>query len=154
MTDYTTERSLIQQINKLVEEKTFTADALKGIDELRDKAKALETQLASAQTTIREKTNNYNSLERKFETLHQNHEALLAKEQSLLEREKKITDLEKSEAVAVAVAAAQKEMFNTVFRNIETRQRIFSNTQRYESYSGGGHWSSKPETSDVTTSQE
>lgn len=117
--------SLIAQINRLVEEKTFSLDALSAIEGIKNAAQSAQKELEAAREEL--KNERANSL-RLGEIVAQNIAAgsELAKRVAAVEaREKVMTELEKKAAIADAVSSAQKEMVALVFRNLEVRQSVF-----------------------------
>jgi len=102
-------------IEKLVEEKTFSLDAVAAIQTIRQKAVDLEKQLSQALTSA-------DAYKDKLDAITFEHSRLIARENSVIEREKKMVELEKAVAVSDAVRAAQKDMFDRMFANRVVRE--------------------------------
>ncbi len=129
------EQELLEALDKLVEEKTFSLDAIKKIDDVRSKADLLSSEL----TVLR------GELEKWVET-HQERESVL------VEREGKITGLEKATAVSQAESALAIKMFETIFKPVTLRREI----QRLVARPSDDGYSSTqmPESEDVVETEE
>lgn len=128
---------LTKLIDTLVQQKTFSLDAVGSIKELRDKAADLETKLKKAEEYGK----------RRDMELQQNAATIGARdlqvkrwetrEKELSEREAKVTDLEKSTAVAQAESHVMRDVFHTIFRNTIVRETTNRDVPVVRNYAGG-----------------
>lgn len=108
---------LTKAIDKLLNEKTFTVEAVRGIEELRKRAERMEQELKGT-TDLSAK------YEKESEKLRSENAVLKAREAALAEREKKMTDLERTAAVEAAKTAVWSECFTKIFANRVVREHV------------------------------
>jgi len=117
-------------IDKAVEEKTFSLDALKAIQAIKEQAEKLGKDLKYAQSNLERSkidTERERSAKDRAEKTVQEWEK---RESDLKARETKVTELEKQAAVAMAVSAAQLNMFGMVFANRTLRENIMETASK------------------------
>jgi septal ring factor EnvC (AmiA/AmiB activator) len=143
---------LTDLIDKLVVEKTLSFEAIDKVKELKDKAEDLEGRLGDVEN------DNKHLGERSMKLSDENGElrATIAnwekRENSLNEREGKISELEKCKAIAEAVSASQKQMFETIFKNVTVRRSVNKSVPVADHTSG--YISSHPESEDSEETEE
>lgn len=138
---------LTKAIDKLLNEKTFTVDAVRGIEELRKRAESLEGALRTA-------TARYVKAEADYSHANAENSILKAREGVVAEREKKMTELEMKSAISQAKFDVVDKVNDRLLANRTIRESTQANVQRKDFYSGGGgSWSSKPENTDKTTEE-
>lgn len=122
---------LTKAIDKLLNEKTFTVEAVRGIEELRKRAADLHSQLARTQELQREYSDKY--------AIAAGENAILkARENAVAEREKKMTELEMKAAVESAKAQVWDQCFGRIFANRIVREHVNDSVPVLQTYSGGG----------------
>lgn len=146
-----TDKRLTDIIDTIVSEKTFTAEGLRAIENIRGRAETLETQLTIAnghiQTLNKEAAEKGNEISR----LKKRENDLLLREGAVAEREKKMTALEMSSAVAQAKSDVLDKVVSGMLANRQIRESIVSSVPVFEPYhGGGGSWSTRSRSDDVT----
>lgn len=101
-----TNDTLVQMIETLVQEKTFSLDALEAIKVLRDKAVKLQEELDATKRTLAESRAAREALNAEKTTLNEQLNGWTTRETELLNREKTMFALEQRTAVAEAKADA------------------------------------------------
>lgn len=117
-------KTLVDAIDALVKERTFTADALEGVVALKARAAALEKQLTEV-VALREQTQQ--QLQRTTDRLNEQlgiENRIKAREDAVYTREQQMTKLERETAVAQAVSATWKEAVTLIFRNTQIRESM------------------------------
>lgn len=128
------QNQLSNLIDKMVQEKTFSLDALTAIQKLRESALEMERTIAllredrEAQRIVGEELN------RKLHEANLQLANIAIREKSVEEREAKIFALEKSEAVANAKSSTLDSMFDRIFRNTIVRETINRDVPLTRSY--------------------
>jgi regulator of replication initiation timing len=107
--------TLIQMIEGLVNEKTFSLDAVEAIKKLRDKAELLQTQLADLTKRNLEHIENNAKLTREKEELRDQLNTWKNRESELKKREDKMHELDIRTAVAQAKSEAYFDSMKVVF---------------------------------------
>lgn len=118
------ELDIIEIIDKLIQEKTFSLDALKAIEELKEKAEDLGSTLTRAQDACNQYDNDLTKSESHLAKARQDIEHWQKRESELKEREAKVFDHEKAKAVAEARAEVFDHCFKTVFANVTIRRNV------------------------------
>lgn len=106
-----------KELDKVVEQKTFSLEAVKAIKELRDeyikrteKIKSLEESNVGLNRTI-------NMYTVSIEENKKDIEVLKMRESRLEQREKNMIDLEKTTAIEFAKSSVWREVFEVLFKN-------------------------------------
>lgn len=98
--------NLVQMIETLVQEKTFSLDALEAIKNLRDKAEKLQDELEKTQRTLADTQSRRSALTAENALLTEELNVWKNRESAILSREKTMYALEQRTAVAEAQANA------------------------------------------------
>lgn len=128
---------LTNLIDKLVNEQTFSLQAVSAIKDLRDRAAQLEKDLESsrqAQTAQQEMLNKNGGA---ISAANAKIAEAEKREKDLLAREQKVTELEKKTAVAEAKHEAFMDAFKTVFRNVTIRENAHHSISRGHMHPNG-----------------
>lgn len=107
--------NLVQMIETLVQEKTFSLDALEAIKALRDKAESLQRTLAETQTNLAAQRDLSASLTAERDAIRAELNLWKARETELEKRERSIFALELKAAVAEAKAEAWQTSMKITF---------------------------------------
>lgn len=145
---------LTRAIDALVEQKTFSLDALEAIKALRDKAGELEKNAAAQATTITRLGEEVVEARRQNEAHLQRKGAIDKRETDVAARELKIGELEKSAAVTAAVSATWSACFDKLFANRIVRERLQTSVPIERQYPGGGNYVEQHHRTDDVTKQE
>jgi len=108
-------KSAYDLINELVEQKTFSLDALDRVKTLRDQVGELEMKrdtLMGQNDTLQRENNRVKTIE----------SSLSERERAVTEREKNITTLERETAVAKAESAVYRDVVTRMFANRIVRE--------------------------------
>lgn len=117
-------KELTELINEIITQKTFSADALEGIQRLKAKAESLEREL--------EKVNSdFDMHKRAAAAIKESYEQLREENKALKTRCENIENRERAQNVNDVKLVCEKEktglvlqMFNTVFKNTVVREQI------------------------------
>lgn len=123
MTD-ATQNDLLATIDKMVEQKTFGLDALDAINELRDKAEALNEKLAVERRNAERRAEDIRQRDARLTSLESKVAAMDLRETAVADREAKATELEKRVAVAEAKHMATVETAAMFLRNSVVRESV------------------------------
>lgn len=143
---------LTKIIDTMVMEKTFSMEAVKAIQALRNKAEEIENtnkdlvervQAAQKSAEIRRQT---------LKDLQADIDTWRARVDELTTREKAVTAIERDKATANARAETFKECFALVFRNMEVRREMIGTVPMNPSESGA-YPSGQPTQETVTESK-
>lgn len=149
-------KELTEAFEKLLVEKTFTADALEGIKKLKDKALELENNSKNLQEARFKAEQRVDELVALCAERLNELNAWKAREAALIEREKKVFENEKNAAVAQAESAAFKHSLGVVFAAPSMRREVHRG--RYDNQSGydndRGNWSDNNSHTEDETSTE
>lgn len=115
---------LTRMIDALVEQKTFSLDAVGSIKDLRDRAVGLETDLTEATGKIKLASAENQRLNGIISTRDEDLNKWRARETALMAREAKMTDLEKQVAVEMAKSGAIHSCFDKIFANRMVRESV------------------------------
>ena len=124
---------LTDAIDQLVQEKTFSLDALNAVGRLRDRAVAQEQQIRSLETLRESQGRAISDLQEQVRQLAEQEVGLRERERKVAEREAKAQQLEVETAVAVAKSETFGIVFNTIFRNTAVRERVVRNETQFVS---------------------
>ena len=127
-------------LDKVIEERTFSLEAVEAIKRLREELDVTKVKLTELNLDYESLKSDFNSLEQFKEQSDSEIKGWSNRFKELKEREKRITDLEKSEAVAsvsydVASRFLDALLKNTVFR--EQTQKTLATPVKGGSGSGG-----------------
>lgn len=111
---------VMQALQKLLEQRTFSVEAAEGIAKLREENSSLKARIESAHKRAEDSTNEASRLRSELE-------ATKGELKALREREAKIVEHEKAVAVANAKVEMVREMSGLIFRNTEIRRASFGN---------------------------
>ena len=109
-------------LDEIVKDRTFSVEAVEGIQQLREDNKTLQAAARDDEVKIAEQKNDIEMQGRRIENLMAEVNEWKKRENNLLNREEKMTTLEKNEAVAKAVTEALGHCFDTVFNNTVFRE--------------------------------
>lgn len=121
------DNSLTTLINDLVEQKTFSLEALSSIKELRDKATILENQNEYLKDSIKSSEERIETLKQRLRESEEAHIVASAKINTLKEREKKATESIYQAEKHKAVAEAYKDAMTIVFKPNVVREAVAKN---------------------------
>lgn len=134
----TTDTRLTAAIDAIINEKTFSLEGLRAIEEVRSKANMLEVALKSSLETVDSLGKEVAEANAENAKLKAQVNAAAVREAEITIREAKIAELEKSAAVAQAEAKVFDKCFERVFANRTVREQTYSSVPVWEPYSGGG----------------
>jgi predicted nucleic acid-binding Zn-ribbon protein len=109
---------VMQALQKLLEQRTFSVEAAEGIAKLREENSSLKARIESANSRAETNSNEASRLRSELEATKNELKALR-------EREGKIIEHEKAVAVANAKVEMAREMSGLIFRNTEIRRAAF-----------------------------
>jgi len=122
--------STLEQIQKIIQKAgidgALTPDAINLFNKTIEKAKALKIELEELQMAHKTLDENYLNRGAKLDRVRSELKAYNEREDQLEEREKEMFRLELTAEYEAERVKDHKEMFNTVFRNLETRRSIFT----------------------------
>lgn len=107
--------NLVQMIESLVQEQTFSLDAVEAIKALRDKAESLQQTLAETQTKLEARRDQIASMTAEKSSLSTELDSWTQRESELQKRERNIFALEMKAAVAEARADAWQTSMKITF---------------------------------------
>lgn len=146
---------IMKLIDKAVEEKTFSLDALSAIQKIKDQAALLNARVEQLSNDLDRGTKHNADLKSVINAQDAEIAKWQNREKELIEREKKHIDLEKNCAVAVAVQLAQDKMFERMFANRQFRESVIENGMRaVANHAPGGYSTTLPETHNKSTTTE
>lgn len=119
-----TELDIIEIVDKLIQEKTFSLDALSAIEELKEKAAELGNSLSEAQDACNQYDSDLTKSESHLASASLDIEHWEKRESELKEREANVFLNERAKAVAQARAEVFDHCFKTVFANVTIRRNI------------------------------
>lgn len=119
--------SILAAINRLVEDRTFSAQATEAIAKLRERTANLEKDLASSTAQLDGVRKELAAALADNTKLRAVVDRVDAREKVLAAREEKVALLEQKAAVAEGQLAAYREVTGLVFRNLETRREMLGN---------------------------
>lgn len=136
----TTKYEIADLIDKLAQEKTFSLEGVKAIEELRVKSEgqrqrieALEKELTTARAVLHD-------YEQKDSAAQITIQKLKEREESLKKREADIFKHEKDAAVANAQTVAFKEAMHIMFKPNTIRESVHRSVPIAREYTGGGNY--------------
>lgn len=129
---------LTKAIDKLVEQKTFSLDAVGAIKDLRDKASSCETRLKSAEERIAAREMELRQRDSTIVARDAEIKKWADREAAIVAREAKMAELEQRAAVEWAKAQVWDSCFARLFGNRVVRETVTSSVPIEQSYSGGG----------------
>ena len=115
---------LTKLIDQIVEDKTFSLEAVKIIEELRATAISLEEEVSQINKTYIAEQATSKELRKKNDLLTARVMKISDREKAVEAREAKITELEKAKAVAQAQASTYQSCMELVFRNTVVRREM------------------------------
>lgn len=153
---------LVQIIERLIEEKTFSVEGVKAVEALREKAVSLEVALERTRNTLDDRNAELIRLRSEAATKDQLLMEWGARERSLVAREKDadkaIYDSEKHQAVANVWQQAMSMVFKPAAIRTEIQRQVAVPVEGHPGGHGysptGGFVTTHPETETTTTSQE
>jgi chromosome segregation ATPase len=107
--------NLVQMIESLVQEQTFSLDAVEAIKALRDRAESVQQKLEETQQTLQKTRDQVTEVTAKAESLREELNAWKKREAELATRERNIFALEMKAAVAEAKADAYQTSMKITF---------------------------------------
>lgn len=150
MTDAATPNPILALIDRAVEEKTFSLDALTAVQKIKEQATKLDTDLKYARDSLKSQqheTEREASAKRRAEEVVKTWEA---REAAIAVREAKVTELEKASAVAQAEARTFNSVFDRMFANRQFREMIIESGNVPMAGGAGGYPQSMPNNKAVT----
>lgn len=141
-------------IEQMVQEKTFSLDALEAVKKLRDAAGIQSARLMQLEKDL-ETFNKVNAeLKTANATLLSRVDTLTAREVAVASREATMTKLELERAVALAKAETFNHCFDKVFANRQIRESVTEVGNRAIMNPNNSYPSSAPENNSVTRTVE
>jgi len=128
---------LTELIESLIEEKTFSLEGVKAIEEMRQKAAAQEARIEATANEIKEARLEILSLETANSKLATAMALTEKREHDLAAREKAAFENEKKAAVSTAESSAYKHAFEIVFRSNTVRETIHHSVPVARNQPGG-----------------
>jgi sugar-specific transcriptional regulator TrmB len=109
---------------EIVSKATFTPEALRQMQDALGKVKILESALDQTNKINGELRVELDNIKRACNA-HENRAGAVAEREAIVaKRESAITEMEKKVAVAEAKESVRKEVFDTIFRNVQTRRNV------------------------------
>lgn len=121
---------ILKMIDELVEQKTFSLDALSAIKALREEAKVQAAEIVKLKDSVKYQEAEKQRFERDLRHAESKLDKIAAREQAVAERESKITQLELDKAVASASLTSFKEACGMFLKNTIVRESVSSNARR------------------------
>jgi site-specific recombinase len=145
-TDY--EKMFAETVERMVQERTLSLEAVKGLDELRVRMKQaqvtieqLEEKLASKGEVVNARNAEITRLKGDIERLEKEVTVWETREADIKRREGLVFQHEKQSAVSAAEAGAYKYALETVFRPSIMRETVQRNSNRSENSCQGNNYS-------------
>lgn len=142
---------LAAEIQGLVEKETLSGKGVQAFQKAIERVAALEKELSGAIDMADKLRKEKSMAEEQVRALGARLTAWEQRESAIVTREKHMTELEKKEAVQTAIASTWANAFDKVFRNIETRQQVFSSHP--VARNSGDYVSSEPGSTEVTSTK-
>lgn len=114
---------LYDELMTLVNNNTFTPQALKAMNEALEKVGKLEDNLATANLRAKNLMEERDKINQALNAYINREGAIVSREEILAKREATHVELERKLAVAEAKESVRKEVFDTIFRNTGVRKR-------------------------------
>ena len=125
---------LSKLIDQLVQQKTFSLDAVEQVNALREKAKEVEKNLTFAQSALESKRREILQLEHKVSSRDDVIQKWEDREKALQAREAKMSALEQEVAVSTATARVWDEAMRRMLANRTLRETVTSSVPVVRSY--------------------
>ena len=136
--DYEDKQDLVVLIDRLVQEKTFSADGAIAMAKLREQVVQLTQSLKDSQTSYKVACDDREKLYDKIDKLENEkvkHEKRVA---DLQARELAVSGIEKDKAVAEAKFEVMQSNMAMIFKPLQIRRSIFENLTPDTAYTGTG----------------
>lgn len=117
--------SLDKIINKVVEERTFSVEAVAGIKQLRDEHKLAQAKLRDATRALNSQEKTIRDLTTTVNAFESDELARKTEDERLVKQEQELHTKEIEQAADKATATATTHCFDQVFRNIGIRREMF-----------------------------
>jgi hypothetical protein len=124
MINKTNKDTLLELVNKLVEEKTFSVEGVKAIENIRQQVLIDTARIKELEEDIKRYYDKNTELMATEVRLKKEVEEWKAKEKAIADREKTIHVHEIRTAVAEAIASTMREMNQLVFKNTIIRENV------------------------------
>jgi len=118
------DEKLTKLIDDLVNQKTFSLDGLKAVEELRKRACDLERTLENAHGRIISMEGVLTETSTELAILRGRENEIVKKDAAIKARESAIFELEKGKAVADAKSEVWSGIFHTIFKNTVVRENV------------------------------
>lgn len=141
---------LTKLIDEIIEQKTFSLDALDSIKKLRDKAQEQESALKFKDEMLDAKKTIELTIRAEMAVQATQLATWKTREDELKKRELTMTALEKSSAIADAKATSYIEFARLVFANRITREKVLHSTPVVIPTPGGSYTTVNTTTEDVS----
>lgn len=141
---------------KLLEEKTFSLEAIDGIKKLRDETSSLQNQVQRNLEQIETMKKEKSEISTSLETFRTREATLNDRERKVTEREVKMTELEKGTAVAAAKFEVLDNFTSRLLANRIIRESVNMNVPipiPSSNNGGGGYVGSGTESGQRTTEE-
>lgn len=150
MADAETPNPILALIDKAVEEKTFSLDALTAVQKIKEQATKLDRDLKNAQQSLEHQKRETDRESTARARAEEKVKAWDAREAAIVAREAKLTELEKQSAVAQAESRVYFTVIDKMFANRQFRETVMESNMTPVP-SAGGYSQSASGSRSVTT---
>ena len=141
-------------IEQMVQEKTFSLDAITSVKKLQEAAGLQRARLAQLETDLQTSDKRISELTKANAALKELVDKISTREQTVAVREAAVTKLEMERAVAMAESKIFGLCFDKVFANRQLRESVIENSNRAIANPNSNYPTTMPENNNVTRTTE
>lgn len=147
-------KAVLAGIDEVIEQETFSATALAGIQKMREDVEELTRAVGAAEETIKRKDETIDRHSATIADLQDEIGRLVRREEAVAAKEEELANNERHTANIQGKLDGFREMATLVFRNTEVRREVVKNVNNSGQSESGYYRNDNESTTETTTETE